>query len=120
MRLVAFIAFACAAALLAAGAASAQTACWERVISDWSAHDTVRGTYAPGCYRTAIDKLPEDLRSYSSASDDIRRALQVRLTKAAAAAPQTKGEGGAGGNHHLLVFAALLVAVVVLAVVAIR
>jgi hypothetical protein len=121
VRLAAFIASACAAAAVAAGSAQASTSCWEQVISDWSAHNAVRGSYAPGCYRTAIAKLPEDLRSYSSASDDIRRALQVRLTKSAAA-PQTKAEptGGGNANRHLLLFGAVLVAVVALAVVAIR
>jgi hypothetical protein len=119
VRRAAFIACACFAALLAAGTARASTSCWERVISDWSAHDAVRGSYAPGCYRAAIAKLPEDLRSYSSASDDIQRALQTRLTKAAAT-PRTKADGTGGGSTHLLLFAAVLVAVVALAVLAIR
>jgi hypothetical protein len=110
----------CAAAFFAAGTAQARSSCWEQVISDWSTHNAVRGSYPPGCYRTAIDKLPEDLRTYSSAPDDIRRALQTRLTKVAAAAPQTKAEGGTGGSSNLLLFAAVLVAVVALAVVAIR
>jgi hypothetical protein len=121
MRLAAFIAAVCVAVLLTAGVARASTSCWEQVISDWSAHNAVRGSYAPGCYRIAIDKLPEDLRSYSSASDDIRRALQMRLTKAAAAAPQAKPATTThGSNHHLLIFSLVLVAVVALAVLAIR
>ena len=49
-------------------------ACWQQVISDWT-DGQVDGGYAPACYRAAIAHLPEDLRTNSSAQDDIDRAL---------------------------------------------
>jgi hypothetical protein len=121
MKRLAVVAVTCAAALSAAGAAHGATACWERVISDWSANGRVVGRYPAGCYRDAVTRLPEDLRTYSSAPQDIRSALQVRLAKTTAAAPRaTKTQGAGGGNDHLLLFGLILVGAVSVAVVVIR
>jgi hypothetical protein len=125
VRRFAVIFFACAAALFAAGTAHARSSCWEQVISDWSAHNRIKGNYSAGCYRQALSRLPEDLRTYSSAPEDIRQALQSRLTKSPVlAAPRTaksaaKADGG-NNNRQLLLFGAILVAVLAIAVVAIR
>jgi hypothetical protein len=70
------IAIVCVVALPPAG--SAAVPCWQRVIVDWSRDGRVDHTYPPACYRQAVKRLPEDLRAYSSAPDDIDRALTER------------------------------------------
>lgn len=68
----------------AATASAATTApCWQRLVRDWS-DGRIDGTYSVSCYQSALRKLPEDLRVYSSAPDDIERALQQKLTGSAA------------------------------------
>jgi hypothetical protein len=65
--------------LLGAGSAAAAESCGKKVIDDWYADGRVDGTYPPHCYDDAIEILPRDVRDYSSAKDDITRALQNRL-----------------------------------------
>jgi hypothetical protein len=65
-------------ALAYAPAAPAQTACWERVLDAWSG-STLGPAYPPSCYRAALVKMPDDVRDYSSASDDIERALLAAI-----------------------------------------
>lgn len=65
-----------AAALLAAPAAVAAKPCAQQVIDDWWADGRVDRIYELSCYRKAIKDLPVDVRDYSSAADDIGRALQ--------------------------------------------
>jgi len=67
------------AGLLGAGSAAAAESCGKKVIDDWYADGRVDGTYPPHCYDDAIEILPRDVRDYSSAKDDITRALQNRL-----------------------------------------
>jgi hypothetical protein len=62
-----------------AGPAAGAPSCAKRVINDWYDNGRVDGTYAVHCYDDAIDALPRDVRDYSSAKDDIQRALQARL-----------------------------------------
>jgi hypothetical protein len=50
--------------------------CATRVLSDWADDGEVQGTYRLQCYRRALKALPEDLRAYSTAPDDLRRAMQ--------------------------------------------
>ena len=68
-----------------AGTAGATTTapCWQRLVRDWS-DGRIDGVYSVGCYRAALRKLPQDLRIYSSAPDDIRAALQKRLSGSSA------------------------------------
>lgn len=67
--------------LLAAGALSASThalaaeRCSERVLHDWRQDGAIRDAYSISCLREAQRNLPEDVRLYSSAADDITRAL---------------------------------------------
>ena len=61
---------ACGSARESAGGPS----CSDAILSDW-ADGRIDGTYDAGCYLAAIDALPEDVRAYSSAEDDISRAL---------------------------------------------
>jgi cobalamin biosynthesis Mg chelatase CobN len=66
-------------ALGAAGPASAATVCGKKVIDDWYDNGRVDGSYPLRCYDDAIDALPRDVRDYSSAKEDITRALQARM-----------------------------------------
>src|ERR1044072_5761796 len=71
------ISLACAAVAVACvgggTGAAARPACAEAVLHDW-ARGALGSGYAPECYEAAIDELPEDLRAYTSAADDITRA----------------------------------------------
>jgi hypothetical protein len=67
------------ASLAIVSSASAGSGCAQQVIEDWADDGVIGGSYSPACYQEAIASLPEDLRSYSSASDDIGRALQASL-----------------------------------------
>jgi hypothetical protein len=80
--LVAAAALAAVASLVAAPRASAAT-CGERVIADWR-DGHITGTYSAACLRAALRHLPEDLRIYGSAEEDITRVL----TRAVEAAPR--------------------------------
>jgi hypothetical protein len=75
-----------------AGPASAKSTppCWKTLINDWY-DGRIDGTYPIHCYREALNHLPTDVETYSSARDDIRQALQERITQS------RKGDGG-GGN----------------------
>jgi hypothetical protein len=75
-----------------APSAQARPPCWVHVVDDWSA-GALGSTYPVACYLAAIAHLPEDVRVYSSAEDDIRLAMlgaiEVRATPPpAAAAPR--------------------------------
>ena len=59
------------------GAAFAgETSCAQRVLRDWTDNGRIDGLYPSKCYMDAIASLPEDVRTYSSAVDDISRAMQ--------------------------------------------
>ena len=65
------------AAVAAGGTASRAEAaqpCWKQLINDWY-DGRIDNAYPVKCYREAIANLPEDVESYSSAREDIRRAL---------------------------------------------
>ena len=68
-----------AAVLLAAAPASAAPSCGRQVIDDWYDNGRVDRTYPLHCYDDAIESLPPDVRDYSSAKEDIQRALQFRM-----------------------------------------
>jgi hypothetical protein len=69
-----------AVALLTAAPAAAKS-CGQKVVDDWWAHGTVTGNYPIDCYRDALKLLPDDASTYSSAPDEIRRALAVAVQK---------------------------------------
>ncbi|HXZ57429.1 MAG TPA: hypothetical protein VEG40_07595 [Gaiellaceae bacterium] len=87
-------------ALFLPGRAAAATPCWKKVLNDWSKGRAI-GVYPLHCYRDAIKNLPEDLRDYSSAADDINAALQAQIAHRENRTPQginpSPGAGG-GGN----------------------
>jgi hypothetical protein len=62
------------AALSAPAPAAAAEPCWKTLIKDWY-DGRIDKTYPLKCYRDALDELPPDVEAYSSARDDIRRAL---------------------------------------------
>lgn len=54
--------------------ASAAPDCADVVLDEWTS-GAVTSAHPADCYEAAIDALPEDLRAYTSAADDISRAL---------------------------------------------
>jgi hypothetical protein len=84
------IALVAAALAVLASPAHGGKSCAQQVIDDWFDNSRVDGVYPARCYRAAIAALPEDVRSYSSAEDDIKRALQQRL--------RDRDEGGSSGG----------------------
>jgi hypothetical protein len=77
------------------GTAAAKTPCWKQVLNDWSNGRAI-GVYPLHCYRDAIRNLPEDLRDYSAAADDIQAALQAQIAKRTNRSIQSEGGGGNG------------------------
>ena len=87
-------------ALVFAATGQAQTSCSSALLQDWR-DGRIDGTYPVACYRTALSQLPEDLRIYSSAESDIKRALLARSqAKLAAPAKAQKPTPAAGGGDH--------------------
>jgi hypothetical protein len=78
--------------VLSAPAASAPS-CGRQVIDDWW-DGRIDGTYDLHCYDDAIEILPRDVRDYSSAEDDIKRALQAALRGEAAPPNRAQGDPG--------------------------
>jgi hypothetical protein len=74
------------------GTAAAKTPCWKQVLNDWSNGRSI-GVYPLHCYRDAIRNLPEDLRDYSSAAEDIQAALQAQISKRTQRETQSLGGG---------------------------
>jgi len=106
---------AAAAAAFAAPAAQAAPAalqqatshCWLDVINDWLNNNQVDGTYAIPCYTQAIQQLSArpDIAGYSSAIDDIHRALLAAIRQdrnsgppTGGATPGTNGSNGIGSG----------------------
>jgi hypothetical protein len=56
------------------------TPCWKLLLNDWY-DGRIDQTYAIHCYRDALKHLPTDVQTYSSAHDDILRALQTAITR---------------------------------------
>src|SRR5205085_8010157 len=71
-----------AAAFLALGASSpalaGSTPCWRALINDWY-DGRIDQTYPIGCYQDAIAHLPQDVDTYSSAKEDIQRAMLAQI-----------------------------------------
>src|SRR5580765_512072 len=60
--------------------AQAATPCWKLLLNDWY-DGRIDQTYPVHCYKDALKHLPSDVQTYSSAHDDILRALQSAITK---------------------------------------
>lgn len=85
-------------AALMPGPAAAKVPCWKQVLNDWSNGRAI-GHYELHCYREAIRNLPEDLRDYSSAADDILAALQNEIANRDNRRIQSAG-GDDNGKAH--------------------
>jgi hypothetical protein len=70
-----------AAAALVAPTTAGAASCGTAVLKDW-ADGKLDRAYPVKCYQAALGAMPEDMRSYTSAPDDIRRALLARLRTA--------------------------------------
>ncbi len=92
----------------APAAAKGKTPCWKTLINDWY-DGRIDGTYEIHCYREALQHLPTDVDTYSSAREDIKQALQKRITQGAGGGSSSGGgtstsgsspggSGGAGGG----------------------
>jgi cobalamin biosynthesis Mg chelatase CobN len=84
------------ALLGAAAPASAAPSCARQVIDDWYEDGRVDRTYPLHCYDDAIEALPPDVRDYSSAKEDIQRALQARMRNEPAPPATTDPSSGGG------------------------
>jgi hypothetical protein len=71
--LVALVAVACLAS--APGASAKAKTCGEQVVDDWYGNGRVDQIFPTHCYLDAIRSLPVDVKDYSNAEEDIRRAL---------------------------------------------
>ena len=92
-------AFAAGTAAAAGSAVKSKPPCWKVLINDWY-DGRIDGIYEIHCYRDALQHLPADVDTYSSARDDIRQALQKRITQGHSGGNGTNGgtSGGAGGG----------------------
>ena len=82
------------AAAAPAAISTATSTCWKDVVNDWLRHQpNVTGSYPIPCYTQAIQHLSlyPDVQQYSSAMDDIHRALL-------AAYLDQRGNGPGGGS----------------------
>ena len=87
------------ALLAVASPAAAAKSCGRAVIDDWYDDGRVDGTYALHCYDDAIEILPRDVRDYSSAKEDIQRALtNARRGRPAPPATTDPTPGGGGST----------------------
>jgi hypothetical protein len=91
----ALICAAVAATAVHAQPAAAATPCWKSLLNDWY-DGRIDQTYAKHCYTDALSLLPDDVKTYSSAHDDILRALQSAVAK------QKKHTGGRVGPNTLI------------------
>jgi hypothetical protein len=85
------------AAAAPAASQEATSHCWNDVVNDWLHNQpNLKGTYAIPCYTQAIQHLNAypDLAGYSSASDDIHRALLAVIhQEGRGGAPPSSGQG---------------------------
>lgn len=87
-----------ARAALAAPAATQQATndCWKTVVNDWlNNQPNLKGTYPVACYTQAVQHLSAypDINQYSSAIDDIKRALLAAIHEDRGGGPPTSGGG---------------------------
>lgn len=91
-----------AQAAAAAPAASQQATdrCWLAVINDWLDNNQVDRVYAIPCYTQAIQHLNQfpDVKGYSSAADDIHRALLAAIRQDRGSGPGSGPPGPDSGN----------------------
>lgn len=94
-------------AAVALGAPAQAAPCYEAVIEDWYDNSRVDRRYPIHCYREALKNLPEDMIAYSSAPEDIARAMRQEIARQNQPGTSTSGNGndgqtggGAGGSGN--------------------
>jgi hypothetical protein len=77
-----------------AAKSAATSECWLQVVNDWLDNNRVDRSYAIPCYTQAIKNLNAypDVQNYSSAADDIHRAMLAQIRR-----DRDAGAGGVGG-----------------------
>jgi len=100
------VALALGAAAIRPAPAQAATPCWKLLLNDWY-DGRIDQTYSVHCYKDALKHLPADVQTYSSAHDDILRALQSAIAKQQKShkpvsdttpVPPSGSGGGSGGG----------------------
>ncbi len=96
------------AAAAPAASQQATSGCWLQVINDWEDNNQVDRIYAIPCYTQAIQHLSAypDIAGYSSAIDDIKRAMLAVIHEEGRGGPGsgtpsnniTPGPGGSSGS----------------------
>ncbi|MFL5910385.1 MAG: hypothetical protein ACJ768_07460 [Gaiellaceae bacterium] len=98
-----------AASAAPAATQQATNTCWKTVVNDWlNNQPNLKGSYPIPCYTQAIQHLSDypDIKQYSSAIDDIHRALLGAIhdqrggggPNNSGTNPPTGGGGGGGGG----------------------
>lgn len=95
--MVALIASVAALAAPATATAAKASSCAKAVIADWFDNGRVDRVFPQRCYREAIKILPVDVRDYSSAREDILRALLY--ARQGKPDPGDQGATGASGEQ---------------------
>ena len=98
LRHVFIVLAALASILVVSEPASAQTSCGTRVLEDWN-DGRIDGVYPVRCYRLALANMPEDVRIYSTAESDIKRALQARVRATPVRATILKAAAPVSAKH---------------------
>ena len=99
IRALALALLAMVAALLVTAApaeAAKEPNCAEQVVADWYDNGRVDYLYPLHCYRDAIKSLPPDVKDYSSAKEEIERALQDAANRPPVSEPTLIDQGGTG------------------------
>jgi cobalamin biosynthesis Mg chelatase CobN len=76
--------------------APAAPPCWKSLLTDWY-DGSIDKVYPIPCYRQAVNHLPTDAQLYSSAKDDILRAMANAVAAKNQASATTAGASGSGG-----------------------
>jgi hypothetical protein len=99
---LALLALAPAASAAPAATQQATNTCWKTVVNDWlNNQPNLKGTYPIPCYTQAIQHLSDypDIKQYSSAIDDIHRALLGAIhDQRGGGGPNSSGGSGLGGG----------------------
>jgi hypothetical protein len=98
VRHVTIILASIAAMLAVSDPASAKPNCGTTLLRDWS-DGRIDGVYPVRCYRLALANMPEDVRIYSTAESDIKRALQARVRATPVKATALKSAAPASGKQ---------------------
>jgi hypothetical protein len=88
VAVLAAVATALSTARPASAAAPKKPACWKVLLTDWY-DGRIDRTYPLACYREALKHLPTDVDIYSSARQDIQRALASAVAHHRATVPPT-------------------------------